>query len=287
MQYEVIAESDVGIAKDTNQDSILIKHAIYDHEEILMAIICDGMGGLAKGEVASASVIKKFEYWFTNELPSELEHIDLNVISRKWTLMLRMINSRIREYGQKTGERLGTTFTGTLFINNQFMIVHVGDTRVYHIGASAKQLTTDQTYVEREIHKGTLTPEQAKTDKRRNMLLQCVGASACIRPQVILGEVKPGSYLLCSDGFRHRITNEEILEACKPERISSRQDMEKQSRQLVSLVKKRGEKDNISVILIKTFDKKHSAEDYKAAIGWEILFFFISIVMLVCGIKCM
>lgn len=66
------------------------------------------------------------------------------------------------------------------------MTVHVGDTRLYHIGNKLEQLTYDQTFIAREIRKGTMTAEQAKTDKRRNMLLQCVGASEILEPEVLV-----------------------------------------------------------------------------------------------------
>lgn len=67
--------------KDTNQDSILVKHGQYSGGEVLMAIVCDGMGGLSKGELASATVIRAFDKWFDEELPYELEELDLHVIS--------------------------------------------------------------------------------------------------------------------------------------------------------------------------------------------------------------
>lgn len=56
MRYVAIAESDIGIARDINQDSVLIKHATYGSNEVLMAIVCDGMGGLSRGEIASATL---------------------------------------------------------------------------------------------------------------------------------------------------------------------------------------------------------------------------------------
>lgn len=62
MHYTATADTDVGIAKANNQDSILIKHASTDIGEVLMAIVCDGMGGLAKGELASATVIRAYHY---------------------------------------------------------------------------------------------------------------------------------------------------------------------------------------------------------------------------------
>lgn len=102
------------------------------------------MGGLSRGEIASATVIREFEKWFIKELPFELKKIDMNVIGYKWSLLLRSLNISIREYVQKFSERLGTTFTGTLFINNQFVVVHVGDTRLYHIDTSLKQMTNSR-----------------------------------------------------------------------------------------------------------------------------------------------
>lgn len=290
MQYVAIAKSDTGIAKDINQDSILIKHAIYGEKEVLMAIVCDGMGGLSKGEIASATVIREFENWFSKELPFELKKVDMNVIGGKWSLLLKSINYRIKEYGQNFEERLGTTFTGALFVDDKYVIVHVGDTRMYHIGASLKQLTDDHTYVAREINRGMLTSEQAKTDKRRNMLLQCVGASKTIQPQIIFGEAKQGVYMLCSDGFRHKVTEDEIYKSLNTKRLNNKRKMIKECEHLINLIKQRKEKDNISVILIKSFDRKYKR-------FWQKIFYtqknnfligvvlvIISIALAVCGI---
>ena len=80
MRYMVTADTDVGIAKANNQDSVLIKHASTDIGEVLMAIVCDGMGGLAKGELASATVVKAFSKWFDEELPFELENLDMHML---------------------------------------------------------------------------------------------------------------------------------------------------------------------------------------------------------------
>ena len=64
MRFIATADSDIGISKATNQDSVLIKQAKVDGEEVLLAVICDGMGGLSKGELASATVIRAFAKWF-------------------------------------------------------------------------------------------------------------------------------------------------------------------------------------------------------------------------------
>lgn len=251
MRYIATADTDIGIAKATNQDSAIIKHASTDIGEVLMAIVCDGMGGLAKGELASATVIRAFSKWFDQELPYELENLDMGVIGNKWALMLKSLNSQILDYSQHLGSNMGTTFSGILFVDDQYVIVHVGDTRIYHIAASLRQLTTDQTFVAREISRGTMTPEQAKTDKRRNLLLQCVGASKNVEPEVIQGVAEKGAYIICSDGFRHEITPAEIYESLNPINFMNENAMHNNAKYLIETVKSRQEKDNISVVLIK------------------------------------
>lgn len=251
MHYLAIADTDVGIVKQTNQDSILIKHGDSEKGEVLLAVICDGMGGLEKGELASAAVIRAFARWFDEELPYELKKLDLQVIAGKWSLLLKDLNLKISEYGQSQNTRMGTTFTGILFVENKYVAVHVGDTRLYHIGSSLKQMTTDQTFVARELSRGTLTREQARTDKRRNMLLQCVGASAKIEPEILTGTVENGTYMLCSDGFRHEISEREIYDSLKPVNFTDRNIMKRNVKDLIEQVKSRQERDNISVILIK------------------------------------
>lgn len=251
MRYIATADTDIGISKDTNQDSVLIKHARVNNFEVLMAIVCDGMGGLAKGEVASATAIREFSDWFDHELPFELENVDMNVIGEKWSFMLKDLNLKILEYGNSIGISLGTTFSGILFIDEQYVIVHVGDTRVYQIGSSLHQLTIDQTFVAREISRGTMTAEQARTDKRRNLLLQCVGASKSVVPQIICGSAEKGAYMLCSDGFRHEITESEMYESLNPINFVNKSAMHSNARYLIEQVKARRERDNISVVLIK------------------------------------
>ena len=251
MHYMATADTDIGIKKQTNQDSILIKHGQCEKGEILLAVICDGMGGLKKGEVASATVVKKFSEWFDSELPFELKNLDMNIIADKWSLLLKDLNLKIAEYGQQDGIRLGTTFTGVLFIDDQYLAVHVGDTRLYQLDSGLKQLTTDHTFVAREIRRGNLTVEQEKKDKRRNMLLQCVGASERIEPEILTGTVQQGAYMLCSDGFRHEISESEIYESLNPVNLINKEAMHNNVKYLIEQVKKRNEKDNISVVLVK------------------------------------
>lgn len=253
MRYIVSAETDVG-TKRINQDSVLVKHATIADKEVLFVAICDGLGGLKMGEVASGTVVNAFSTWFEESLPYEFgSEINFDIIERKWELLLRELNGSILEYGKENDTVLGTTFSGILFIDQQYLFIHVGDTRIYHIDPRGHvyQLTLDHTFVAREVARGNMTEDQARTDRRKNTLLQCVGATELLRPQKEQGVVKAGSYLLCSDGFRHEISEAEISEHFRNDVLWDKETMHRNSRLLIDRAMQRGEKDNISVVAIK------------------------------------
>lgn len=253
MEVLSVAYTDVGIQKQTNQDSLCIKIAETSVGKVTLAVICDGMGGLAKGEVASASVINAFSEWFEKELPTYLAKNNLDDIQYRWDQIIKEQNQRIAAYGKSINIQLGTTLTAMLLIDTKFMLIgHVGDSRVYRLNKHLEVLTDDQTVVGREIKRGNMTPEQAQQDPRRNVLLQCIGASKTVVPEYITGKVEQGDvYLLCSDGFRHMITDQEIYYAFSPEVLTDENVMEIKMKELVELNKQRNETDNISVLLLK------------------------------------
>ncbi len=214
MNFIVSARTDIGITKSTNQDSLSVKVVNTPMGRMVFAVLCDGMGGLAKGEVASASVVKAFDGWLMNELPRLCEvGFDDSTIRNQWNQIVTDQNQRIKVYGARQGIRLGTTVVAMLITQNRYYLLNVGDSRAYEISNVLRQLTQDQTFVAREIALGNMTPEQALTDERRNVLLQCVGASDDVYPDMFFGETNPNAvYMLCSDGFRHEISPKEIYD---------------------------------------------------------------------------
>lgn len=255
MDYLVSASTDIGIKKNTNQDSLAIKVAETSIGKVAFALVCDGMGGLQHGEVASANLILAFSNWFDNDLPRLIDRgLDADKISQEWDWIIQKENKRILLYGQQKGIRLGTTIVAALFTDSRYYILNVGDSRVYEIKESVTQLTQDQTVVENEFRQGKLTRDQADTDPRRNILLQCVGAIQNVYPEMIYGETKKDAvYMLCSDGFRHVISNNEIYQYLNPEVLTSKEIMKQYGDYLIELNKSRMEEDNITVSLIRTF----------------------------------
>ena len=223
----------------------------YGGAECVMAAVCDGMGGLDMGEVSSSEVIRTFEDWFSSNAENLISRFNPEVTARHWCEMLEGLNRDIRRFSLVRDTETGTTFTGILMVNESFMAVHVGDSRIYHIGSEIRQLTKDHTFVEREVESGRMTGQEALADNRRNLLLQCVGASGRIEPQIVTGKVRTGTYLLCTDGFRHEISPPEMKEVFNAKNLKSKSAMKKEGRRLIDQAIKRGEKDNISLILIK------------------------------------
>lgn len=254
MNFIGAAVSDKGIVKQTNQDSVCIKIANTSaHGQVALVIICDGMGGLAQGEVASATVVKHFSDWFERELPNMLIHFEWDRIEERWDFLIKELNTKLIEYGKEINANLGTTLTMMLCVDNQYMIAHVGDSRAYCIKDSVLQLTEDHTFIAREIKAGNMTYEQAMQDPRRNMLLQCVGASREVNPDYIRGTLSTQTiYMFCSDGFRHMISAEEMYENLNSAVLFNQEQMNNNCRQLVEIIKSRNERDNISVAVLKT-----------------------------------
>ena len=255
MNYFIAADTDIGIKENTNQDALSVKQLRTNTGNMVFAVLCDGMGGLAKGELASTEVIRSFNKWLANDFSGECRtQEDFELIKNQWIQVINNENKKIGLYGRQYSINLGTTVVALLLTDNGYIAMNVGDSRAYEIGTDSIQITKDQSVVAQEIEMGKLTEEQALKDSRRNVLLQCVGASDTVIPAFYRGETKQNHvYILCSDGFVHEISNKEICTLLSPQSAVDKNTMARNIRSLIELNKSRLEQDNISVVAIKTF----------------------------------
>ena len=208
------------------------------------------MGGLAKGEVASAALIKAVEEWCEKDLPDFLQSGKTRVFDKSVGRMLCDTSIRIKNYSAGIGA-CGTTIAMVVLYRHTFHIVNVGDSRVYMFTKSLHQLTKDHTYVQREVDRGHLTLEEAEHHPRRSVLLQCVGAGETLAPDYLHGRYHDSTtFLVCCDGFRHVLTPREMEDCFLPANILDEQKAARDLQSCVNLIKSRGEKDNISAILV-------------------------------------
>ena len=255
MNYLITAKTDVGIARPTNQDSLSVRRYQTDAGPVLLVALCDGMGGLQKGEVASASMINTLRNWGDNRIGAlAAAGMNFDTVKFEWAELIRSMNRKIRNYGRSSGISLGTTLTAGLFCGDKMFLVNVGDTRAYSISNLLIQLTKDQTFVMREVELGHMTLEQAENDKRRSVLLQCIGASEEVYPDFFTSPVMEDQvFLFCTDGFRHEISGDEIQAALQPSEMVSAETMGERLLYLIDLNKSRQERDNITAVAVRTY----------------------------------
>ena len=250
-KYKATAFTDIGTVKKINQDSLTVQIAEYSDSEIIMAVLCDGMGGYSSGEITSASLIYAFSQWFSNELPDYLNKhhkINSDYIQSAWTELIRKQNEKILNYSSRENIITGTTVTGIIIYNdNEYVIVNIGDSRVYFIDDMTRQMTIDHSaanfFSEEEMLKRHYSP---------NALIKCVGICKNAEPDFFIGKFeKNTNVLICSDGFRHKLDSQEIYSLFSADNcFSDEQNMRKQITDAIETVKSRGERDNISAALI-------------------------------------
>ena len=245
--------TDAGETKKVNQDALFVKVVNSPKGKIVFALVCDGMGGLAYGELASKEIVVAFRNWFHNGLIKMVEAASFSKekLYSQWNYMVKALNRHLKCYAKRYGKEMGSTLSLLLVYQGNYYICHVGDSRIYWIRNGVKQITTDQTVVAMEMETGKLTLEEARKDPRRSILLQCIGASEQVCPQFESGRLdSPGTFLLVSDGLVHTISENELYESFSSEIVENKEKMTEACGLLVQTARKRGEQDNITMVAV-------------------------------------
>jgi len=257
MKFVITADTDIGTSRNINQDSYCYKICSDGKSQMAMAVVCDGMGGLSGGEYSSGILVDNISTWFNTSFFESLKTYGVDsseVIGKNLKYLTQTVSQtdfQIKEHSERSGTSSGTTMSLLLMNESDMLLFHVGDSRIYRITDKIEQLSTDHSVVEREYRLGNITLKEKETDSRRNILTQCIGASSGITPQVDLVRSKKGVYLLCSDGFRHKNSDEEILNRLSPAKLHNRQEMKAALRSLIDKAMLEGEGDNITAVLLK------------------------------------
>lgn len=236
-KMKVISKTHVGMVRNNNEDSLLVR------EPFLFAV-ADGMGGYSAGEVASRETLKAFEA-ATYELRHSKEHAPEEV------LKLAFDKANIHTYKMATKNEaykgMGTTLTA-LYLpgDNTAYAAHVGDSRLYLFRNNIlSQITKDHSYVADLLAQGKITSNEAFNHPKKNMLLQALGVEEKITTDIFHFALEVGDILLlCSDGLSDMLRDLEIahdLEAT---------DFENAATALLEHALDNGGKDNISLIMI-------------------------------------
>ena len=210
------------------------------------------MGGLPKGEVASCKVVRSLENWFHEELAlmQDLEPDRLwDVIEVSWRRLVARIGGELKRYAKHRKINLGTTLTALLQIGDRYMIMNIGDSRIYVASkGSVKKLTKDHSVLQKKLDEGSITEKEALNDKEKSVLLKCLGSMRAPEPDITRGIIENDSTVIaCSDGFWRTMKKNELYNMLCPQMCVTSEDMLDACKKLVKAAYDRNETDNISV----------------------------------------
>ncbi|MCX2752532.1 MULTISPECIES: PP2C family serine/threonine-protein phosphatase [unclassified Gordonia (in: high G+C Gram-positive bacteria)] len=240
LRLEWSAACNVGRVRETNEDAALALPGMY--------LLADGMGGHDSGELASeAALLTLSEATSAGELKAtQLQLDDLLLAAQR----------RIGEIDTETERRAGTTATGIVLVTHEqtphWLVLNIGDSRTYRFqNGSLNQLTTDHSQVQEFIDAGFLTPEQARTDPRRNVITRALGAGM-VDPVADYSSTPafPGDVLLlCTDGLTGELPDEEIGDI-----LRNAEDSRQAAERLVDAALALGAHDNVTVIVVSVHE---------------------------------
>ncbi len=235
------AKTDVGIKRKVNQDSIFVSDASIGNLPNLY-MVADGMGGELAGDYASAKCVETI----VNSIKTSKEKETVRILEKAIQEANKIIYGESSSDSTKAG--MGTTLVLATVIDGHLFVANVGDSRLYVATASKiMQITKDHSVVAELVRTGELDEDDARTDKRKNMITRAIGAESTITADYFdVGLKGRGHILLCSDGLTNMVSDEDIFKVLK-----SSDTIENRASKLIELANQNGGRDNISVIIIE------------------------------------
>jgi protein phosphatase len=237
------AATATGSVRKLNEDSYLARSPMY--------AIADGMGGHGSGELASALAIGAL-----SECTGGIA-LSVDEVLATLTKANRAIVAATAERGNAGG--MGTTVTGLAQIEtaggSHMMVFNVGDSRVYRFAhGRLDQVTVDHSEVQELVLAGDITPDQARTHPRRNIITRALGSDPAPSPDHWLLPAMAGDrYLLCSDGLFSELTDSQIHQFLADE------DPQQAAAALVAAAEEAGGHDNITVVVVDVYSDEDGA----------------------------
>ncbi len=236
--------SDIGCQRSVNQDTLgnrIDQFTARTSDLGLLYAIADGMGGHARGEIASALAIDElFARYYGADAGTEPRQVLAQVMIEA--------NAAIYQAGRAAGGgTMGTTLTTVLLRDNILYVGNIGDSRTYLIrDGKIKQLSQDHSLIGEQVRSGVLTEAQARTSSIRNVITRAVGYRETVEPDTFAFTIQVGDILLlCSDGLHGLVENEELARAL------STQSLAEATTGLVALARERGGPDNITALVVR------------------------------------
>lgn len=226
------AATHAGLRRPLNEDAYLATSPVF--------VVADGMGGHEAGERASAAVIAEFAFSIGRTA------LELDDVRRA----LATARERVEELSTSGNGRAGTTLSGVVIADvdgmGYWLAVNIGDSRTYRFAdGELEQISVDHSVVQELIEAGELTPQDALTDRRRNIITRAIGASSTGDADYWMFPAELGDRMLvCSDGLTSEVSDARIRDI-----LGTTPDPQRAADALVEAAVAAGGRDNITVVL--------------------------------------
>jgi serine/threonine protein phosphatase PrpC len=250
MRVRFAGDTNVGMKRAHNEDSL------YLPEFERLAIVADGMGGHASGEVASKLAVETISGFFKTTQdeqqltwPFKMDRGHRYDINRLITA-IKLANLKIHEQAQRDPNchGMGTTVISTLFLDDALIVGHVGDSRLYRRREGVfEQLTEDHSLLNDYIKMKHLSPDEIAAFPHKNVIVRALGMRDTVQVDIHVDSPRMGDvYVLCSDGLSGMVPDEQIAQIAGNDK-----DLDGICEELIGLANRNGGLDNVTVIAIR------------------------------------
>ena len=236
-------KTDVGLRRHENQDTFAVEHG----EKLLIAVVCDGMGGAEGGQIASSLAVETFMKEIRALLRADMTAGQLRELA---SFCVAKANTAVYQHALQDPayQGMGTTLVSAVAGERDAVICNIGDSRAYLIhNGEMTRITHDHSVVQTLVENGDITAEEARTHPNRNLITRALGPDETTLCDAFDVSFAHGDkILLCTDGLVVTATDEEICRiVCADKRAEEKLD------DLIALAKAQGAPDNVTAVLIE------------------------------------
>ncbi len=243
----VFGMTDIGLERDSNQDAY---HTEQLPDGSVIAIVCDGMGGVNGGNIASEIACDTIVRC-VKQASDKFDSFSCEDFNQLLVRAVHDANSEIymRSMEQKEFFGMGTTAVAAVIHGTSAHISHVGDSRAYvYKNGDLTQITTDHSFVQELISRGEITETEARTHPQKNLITRAVGIGKKLEVDSNEVELSSGDIMLfCSDGLTNMCTDSEIKRVLE----HSESEVSVSCKRLIQLANEYGGADNITAVLVR------------------------------------
>lgn len=236
--------TDKGKVRSANQDAYRL--SLSPDGEYVLAALCDGMGGVHGGEIASAAAADSFMQYAEDMLRREPKSDAAQVLREAAAYANLKVYDRA--FRDESCRGMGTTLVAALVRPEDAAVVNIGDSRCYWLAdAQLQQVTRDHSLVQSMVDRGLITEDEARSHPRKNVIMRAVGLERTIRSDIFRLDIRPGdALLLCSDGLSNLVDAGEMESL-----LLASSDDDAVCRELLRMALDRGAPDNVTLALVR------------------------------------